>query len=291
MRDYRGALVCAITIIWLLSPVYALTVQINPSDGSEVKTIYVDEVVPYTVKIYNDENIVLNILKLKVVTDEHTVIMDGLEEKRMVFFDVNRLAPRESREFTFEVKPLTMIETAPVPEEKRWIAVYYGKQDYTHLTSTYFKIAESPIKMEARLAKTVIGRGGENAVILSVENTSSRELRDVNAWLMLPQNYTLENGDWHVAVLEPEQSFGNKHFTFKAPASISGEQNVCIVLEFTDANTRHRQSRCFTFVVQEYNLGLIAVIALLVALIVLSLISKKKSSKIKEKWAARLESK
>ncbi|MCD6247339.1 MAG: hypothetical protein J7J87_02820 [Candidatus Diapherotrites archaeon] len=249
-----------------------LTAEIVPKNtNAKVLELYPDEIGEYEIKVTNTSAETIELVNIKVDVSDSLALIRGLETRGYETEALRAILPNEERSMSIIIKPLNKLRKK---EEKNLITVYYGTDRYTHFTGTYVEVIESPLEVKAYLKKPTMNKGEENYVEVEIKNKSGEQIKGVEISLLTPTNFDVKEKDYNIVYLNPGDSF-KKSFYFSPAPTVVGTQYVALRIEFEDARGKHILEKNFTVEIQDKAIGASILLAIIIALILVYLMTKK----------------
>jgi len=255
-----------------------VSVSLRPMGGSKVLELYPNEVGLFVTSVRNDGNNAVPKVFIRWEVSQGLAIVNGLQGSESSSYKattVENLQPGEERLLQLKVKPASIKKGKS--GSKLALSVSYGTESYDYYAGTYVQLADSPLKIEAKLKSKVIKPGGSGSVVLSVKNISGKSVRIESAGLVLPSYlFSDANSLLTETIIVPGQELSNREFGFSCEPSFVGNARLILRVIFDDASGRHVIERDFSFESRGIDYGLIGLIAIVLVLIVIVVYSKKK---------------
>ena len=153
-----------------------LTVTIEPENGDF--SLYQFESRGFTLSVINTSSAGPSDASVRLEAPQNLALVVGGEERQEQFFSLPSIQPGEARKKSIEVKALSGIGPAQ-------LKAHFGAASLDSSYSTKFEVIESPLSFDLKQSKEPL-TGGEEKVIVSMENSSIQQLKSViNFQLML----------------------------------------------------------------------------------------------------------
>ncbi len=272
------SLLAVLSILFSLNAFAAqISVSIAPKDKAiEVLQLYPDEVGELEIIVSNEGNEAIENLNLKISVEGSLQLLTDRTATKILNQSIPLIEPGESKLIFVKVKPREL------SQEKQFVYVSYGFETFTHIIATYVEIIESPLEVQARLAKSALDIGESSKLVVTIKNKSNVAVNNITAELVLPSGLSKKSPKLETDFLSPGESIADREFLFDVDPTVTGEKKLLLLVSFDDSTGRHILERDFFIDVQNRRAVLYFIVVAIVALIVIALYLKRKPIKDKK---------
>jgi hypothetical protein len=272
----RNKLVLLALLVLFSTSALALqaSVSIYPKNvGVETLRLYPFEVGELEVSVSNNGSRAIENLNLRVSVDSPLVILRDGAAVPVLSESIALLEPGQTETLFVRVKPQEL------SQEKQFVYVNYGLEEFTHLAATYVEVAESPLEVQARLAKSALDTGEGSKLVVTLRNKGKSPVNSIEASLMLPPGLVGKSQPLSADFLSQGESIADREFLFEPNPEVTGEKKITLLVSFEDPAGRHFLERDFFVDIQNRRAVLYFIVAAIIALIVVALYIKRRPSK------------
>jgi len=271
-----------VLLLIVLQAGYAfVSVNMRPLQGTEIMELYPCEIGKFVTSIENDGNDLVEDVHIKWESAEGLVIigtLQGFNTGNSRTTVAENIEPGGEKNIELGVKPVSLRQAEEA--QKLAVSVAWGTKTYDYYSGTYVRVIPSPLEIDASLKSKVMKPGESNQVSLSVKNVSQENIRIENARLILPKDlYTDANSVLYETELVPGQEMGNRNFSFNCDPSFVGTTGLILRVSFWDSRGYHVIDKSFSIESRGLDIGLIALVGIVVLLIALVIYSKRRQEK------------
>ena len=267
---------CALLLVFCLGFAFSqnLSVIINPVGKTIPVSVYPYEIINYNLIVINNDIEKVEGINLKVRTDPNLmVVVNGKELTERKFF-IDELLPDETRELTFQIKPMLLTS------KKLNVYIDYGiGEELVFTNSTNVEILESVVSIDARLSKTAVSPDEEASLFLDIRNNGEEKIEDVNIVVVAEEGLDVKEPKYKVEFLDPGQAFTNKEFLFSVANDVEGKKDLLLRVSYKDSAGVHVFEKVYFVDVRGRTIYFIALVIAIIILAVLSYVIKKKTEK------------
>jgi len=264
-RFFHSLIFCLI----LIASIGFVNAEIFVSSSIDKKHVYPDEVAFLTTKVFNDANMVLPIVYLRIEGTKTVVFIDE-DEKSTVLKTVENLGPKQTVEIKLKFK-VTKHSSDPTP-----IFVYYGEQQdqsekgLPFVSGTITKTKETKVVITAKSEKKKDEAGEKIFIEMEMKNESGKEVRAIAAEVLAPLDFTILSDPFVQQTLEDKNSL-KARFEVLAPIDVDGDQTISLGYGYFDEIGPHYFQKSFTHSFSKTDrmtLAIIGIIVLIAAVII-----------------------
>ena len=227
-----------------------LLVDLAPLSADDVIFLYPGEIANYKITIFNSSNSDYENLKFKVVPQDGVLIISDFDEEQEKYFLVD-LKAGEKKSLDFSLKP---IESAIVDNYN--LSVYYGVDEYSKSSTTYFNVIENPIEVTAKLENSQIDPGSYNKVIFSIINHSEKNIENVSANLQLQNGLSQRSDDFLAELIASEEELTDNLLEFSVEPSVKKNNKVIFEFAYDLDGQNHRFQKNLNLIVEDRSFAL-----------------------------------
>ncbi len=283
----KNCILLAFALILLFSTANAsLLANISPKEpGIPALSLYIDETGQYEIEVFNDSEIPVSNIMLKISVGESLKLIDHGLEKTMFATTIELIEPHEKESLLVTLKP-TEFST-----NNLFVYVDYGIGEYTNLSATYVLVEENPLEINASLSKTALDTGGEGSVSLSLKNAGTEPIQNIKAELIVFKGLETNAGVVTVTSLDPGEGYKAKEFLFVANPEVSGKIPLLMQVVFEDSKGTHVIEKYFAVEIQNRQTILYLIGGIIILLIAVAVISRMRDSGSSKKLEKPVEEK
>ena len=274
-KNRLAMLLLAIAFIVSCVSAQQLSVSVNPKNpGLEVLELYPDEMGELEIRVINSgAETAKKITIIASVDNTSLVIMKGAAQYTVLGETIEFLEPGQVKSIFIMVKPKEF------SKEGQPVVVNYGGETITHTIATYISIAESPLDVQARLAKSALDKAEGSKVVVTMRNNSKLPISNVSAELVLPSGLESKSPKVELDLLSSGESLVDREFEFETSPIVLGRQRLVLFVSFEDSKGRHILERDLFVDVQDRGLVLQFIIVAIIALVIIALYLKRNPSR------------
>ncbi len=282
----KNFILLAFALILLLSTTNAsLLVNVSPKEpGISALSLYLDETGQYEIEVFNESELPVSNVILKISTGDGLKLLDKGSEKTILTTAIELIEPYEKETLLVTLKP-TELST-----NNLFVYVDYGIDKYTNLSATYVLVEESPLQIYTSLSKTALDTGGEGAVSLSLKNTGTEPIQNIKAELIVFEGLETNAGIITVSSLAPGEGYESKEFLFIADPEVTGKVPLIMQVVFEDSKGTHIIEKYFAVEIQSRETILYLIVGIIILLVAVALISRMRDSGSSKKLEKPIES-
>lgn len=243
------------------------------------KNIYPDEIAFITTKIFNDKNVIVPTIYLRVEGTKNVVFIDE-EETPTVLKSVENLGPLQTVEIKLKFKVIKHTNE-PTP-----IFVYYGEQQdesekgLPFVSGTITQTKENKVIATIKSEKVNDEVGQKIVIEMELKNNSGKEIRAIAAEILAPIDFDILTDPFVEQTLYDSNSIKTK-FEVLAPLNVDGDQKITLGYGYFDEIGPHYFQKTFTYSfskVDKTTLAIIGVVVLISAIIIYISQTKKQNN-------------
>ncbi|MFA5357474.1 MAG: hypothetical protein WC308_00960 [archaeon] len=242
--------------------------------STDKKEFYPNEVGAIKITIYNDSNIGLDRLVLRMEGGKAVKFVDGVEEQSAIAETIEQIGAGQTKEITSKIKIIS------AEEQQQSIFVYYGENEpLQNVSGTYVTAKENPTSIKTSISTKNTVEGKKITVDFRISAAPEIATRKIIAELLVPQEITVKTPP---AYFEDLGQNGERDTNFEAIAAarISGEQTMFLAYGYIDNTGPHYFEKKITVMLEQDNSLLIAGIAIVI-FIIAAVLYLKKGEKVK----------
>ena len=251
------------------------------SAAIDKKNVYPDEVAFLTTRVFNDRNVPVPIVYLRIEGTKDVVFMDE-EETPSILKMVENLGAMQTVEIKVKFK-VTKYSSDPTP-----IFVYYGEQQdesdkgLPFVSGTITQTKENKVIVTTTSEKKKDEAGQKIFVEMSMKNSSGKEIRAIAAELLAPAGFDILTDPFVEQTLS-DGNVANAKFEVLAPIEVDGEQTVTLGYGYFDELGPHYFQKSFTYSFEKTDKTTLAIIGVvvLVSAVIIYISQTKKQNDVK----------
>ena len=252
-----------------------ISVSVSPKNKAiEVLRLYSDETAELEVIVTNNsaESVENLNLRFSVKDTSLSLLKDSLAVD-IIAESISLLGPGETKLIFVNVKPKEF------SQEQQPFSVNYGFETFTHGAFTVVEIAESPLEIQGRLAKSALDSGEGSKLVLQLKNKGEAPIRNISAEIIVPNGLIAKSPPLSIGILSPGESIVDKEFIFDVDPIVSGKNKIVLLASFEDTTGKHVLERDYFIDVQNRSAVIYFLVAAIIILIVVALYIKRKPSR------------
>jgi len=270
----KNCILLAFALILLFSTANAsLLVNVSPKEpGVPALSLYLDETGQYEIEVFNESELSVSNVLLKISTGEGLKLLDKGSEKTIFATTIESIGPYEKESLLVTLKPTEL------SANKLFVYVDYGIDEYTNLSATYVLVEENPLQINTSLSKTALDTGGEGSVSLSLKNTGTQPIQNIIAELIVFDGLETNAGVVNVSSLAPGEGYEAKEFLFVADPEVTGKVPLLMQVTFENSKGTHVIEKYFAVEIQSRQTILYLIAGIIILLIAVAIISRMRDS-------------
>lgn len=257
-------------LLFLLSPANAqLMVDLSPAGAEEgIPSVYPEETIGYTLTLFNASAASLENLRFKILPDEGLLVLDWWAEEKEKFLTIEELKAGETKKINFLFKP------AAKTDGQYNISAYYGKEEFTKVSSTFLRVLPNPVEITAKLEKESTEAGQENRIVLSLKNNSTSDIKNISAELLLPENVHPISDKIFIESLPAGKESNDNALEFKIEPQVDFDKIIMLKISYAEGAKTLNFQKNFTVKIENRSFALYIIVAI-AAIIVLFFAARK----------------
>ncbi|MDP6670230.1 MAG: hypothetical protein QGI60_00245 [archaeon] len=252
-----------------------ISVSVSPKNKAiDVLRLYSDETAELEIVVTNNSAQPVENLNLRFsVKDTSLSLLKDSLAVDTIAESIPILSPGEIKLIFVKVKPKEF------SQEQQPFSVNYGFETFTHGAFTIVEIAESPLEIQGRLAKSALDSGEGSKLVLQLKNKGDFPIRNISAEIIVPNGLITKSPPLTIGILSPGESIMDKEFIFDVDPIVSGRNKIVLLASFEDAAGKHVLERDYFVDVQNRSAVIYFLVAAIIVLIVIALYIKRKPSR------------
>ena len=265
-------LIFSLTIICITASVFS-EVLVNTSVDKE--SISQNEVAIFTVRIFNDSKDDITNYYLKLQTTDNLVFTES--EQSILAQKIDLIRAGTVKEIKTKFKAINMTK------DSGNLYAYYGDLNPKNVSGTFINTKQSGVSAITS-AQIVSDNSGDKIVVtFEMHDFSGKPIYNVIAGVTAPSGFDVLTKNAGYPII-PDTNSVTQNFEVRVPLSANGSEKVTISYGYFDDNSPHYFEETHTIEIQRTNnylLGIIGIVILIIAVFIYLRVSKKGSNGVK----------